>query len=58
MLIEFAIGHIALGPAGRRFAFREKSCIAWMRQLADNLPEAYKKYAAWPMKYVDNELEP
>ncbi|KAK3904773.1 hypothetical protein C8A05DRAFT_31445 [Staphylotrichum tortipilum] len=58
ILIEFAIGHIALGPVGRRFAFREKSCIAWMRRLADSLPEQYKKYAEWPMKFVDNDLEP
>ncbi|EAQ85204.1 hypothetical protein CHGG_09218 [Chaetomium globosum CBS 148.51] len=56
VLIEFAIGYIALGEVGRRFAYREKSCIAWMNQLAANLPERYKKYAEWPMNYVRTEL--
>ncbi|KAH6843124.1 hypothetical protein B0I37DRAFT_314112 [Chaetomium sp. MPI-CAGE-AT-0009] len=56
VLIEFAIGYVALGDVGRRFAFREKSCIAWMEQLAANLPDRYKKYAEWPMHYVRTEL--
>ncbi|KAL2135768.1 hypothetical protein VTI74DRAFT_6973 [Chaetomium olivicolor] len=56
ILIEFAIGYIALGPAGRRFAYREKSCIAWMKRLAASLPDEYMKYAEWPLKYVRNEL--
>lgn len=56
ILIEFAIGYLALGDFGRRFAYREKSCIAWMEQLAAALPDEYKKYAEWPMNYVRTEL--
>ncbi|KAK4154763.1 hypothetical protein C8A00DRAFT_32431 [Chaetomidium leptoderma] len=56
ILIEFAIGHIALGPAGRRFAYREKSCIAWMERLYAALPDEYRKYAEWPMNYVRTQL--
>ena len=56
MLIEFVIGYVALGDMGRRFAYREKSVIAWMQQIDANLPEKYKKYAEWPMHYVRTEL--
>ncbi|KAK3295145.1 uncharacterized protein B0H64DRAFT_139576 [Chaetomium fimeti] len=56
VLVEFAIGYVALGEVGRRFAYREKSCIAWMEQLAANLPDRYKKYAEWPTNYVRTEL--
>lgn len=52
ILIEFAIGHMALGPMGSRFAFRKRSCIAWMLRLAAGLPEEYQKYAEWPMNFV------
>ncbi|KAJ4306039.1 hypothetical protein N0V88_000834 [Collariella sp. IMI 366227] len=48
-LIEFSIGYLALGPAGSRFAYRERSCIAWMNRLADSLPDEYMKYVEWPM---------
>lgn len=50
--MEFAIGHIALGPVGSRFAFRKRTCIAWMERLAAALPDKYQKYAEWPMSYV------
>ncbi len=56
MLIEFAIGWLSLGDLGRRFAYRKKSCVAWMRRLADGLPDEYKKYAEWPMNYVNTAL--
>jgi hypothetical protein len=56
ILIEFAIGHIALGPNGRRFAYRQKSCVAWMERLAAALPDEYARYAEWPMGYVRREL--
>jgi hypothetical protein len=58
VLVEFAIGYIALGDVGRRFAYREKSCISWMNQLAAALPDGYKKYAEWPMNYVKTYLVP
>ncbi|KAK4178416.1 hypothetical protein QBC36DRAFT_344633 [Triangularia setosa] len=54
VLIEFAIGHIALTTAnkGLRFAYRKMTCIAWMEKLAAGLPAEYEKYAEWPTNYV------
>lgn len=52
ILIEFAIGMIALGSIGTRFAFRRRICIAWMENLAAGLPEKYQKYVDWPMSYI------
>ncbi|KAK4643635.1 hypothetical protein QC761_406450 [Podospora bellae-mahoneyi] len=54
VLIEFAIGHIALTTCnkGGRFAYRKRTCIAWMEKLAAGLPVEYEKYAEWPMNYV------
>ncbi|KAL2019194.1 hypothetical protein VTK56DRAFT_9994 [Thermocarpiscus australiensis] len=52
ILIEFAIGDVALGPVGARFAFRKKTCVAWMERLAAGLPDEYKQYTDWPMAYV------
>ncbi|KXX83336.1 Sterol uptake control protein 2 [Madurella mycetomatis] len=52
ILIEFGIGHISLGNIRFRFAYRKKTCIAWMERLAMSLPDEYKKYAEWPMSYV------
>ncbi|KAK0667544.1 hypothetical protein QBC41DRAFT_137465 [Cercophora samala] len=54
VLIEFAIGHIALTTVnkGCRFAYRKRTCIAWMEKLAAGLPAEYEKYAEWPMNYV------
>ncbi len=56
ILIEFQVGYLGLGDLGRRFAYREKSCIAWTKQLVDSLPDEYKKYAEWPMHYITTEL--
>ncbi|KAL2143954.1 hypothetical protein VTI28DRAFT_9784 [Corynascus sepedonium] len=56
ILIEFQIGYLGLGEAGRRFAYREKSCIAWMEHLAARLPDEYKKYAEWPLNFVRTYL--
>ncbi|AEO64023.1 uncharacterized protein THITE_2063451 [Thermothielavioides terrestris NRRL 8126] len=56
ILIEYAIGYFALGRFGRRFAYREKSSIAWMQRVADALPDEYKKYAKWPMDFVTKRM--
>ncbi|KAK4105261.1 hypothetical protein N658DRAFT_512750 [Parathielavia hyrcaniae] len=58
ILVEFAIGSIALGDVGRRFGFREKSCIAWMEHLDATLPDEYKRYAEWPRNYARTHLAP
>lgn len=52
LLVEFALGHFTLGSMGTRFAYRKKVMAAWMEKLAGILPEEYKKYAEWPMRYV------
>ena len=44
---------MALGDVGSRFAFRRRTCIAWMKRLAAGLPDKYKKYAEWPMDFIE-----
>ncbi|KAK4147451.1 uncharacterized protein C8A04DRAFT_9004 [Dichotomopilus funicola] len=56
VLIEYAIGTFALGAAGERFAYREKSCVAWMAKLEADLPGEYRRYVEWPVEYVRREL--
>ncbi|KAK3316085.1 hypothetical protein B0H66DRAFT_560330 [Apodospora peruviana] len=51
MLIEYAVGELALGSAGERFAFRKRVCIAWLDQLVDTLPEEYQSYIEWPKRF-------
>ncbi|KAK3998307.1 hypothetical protein QBC44DRAFT_2057 [Cladorrhinum sp. PSN332] len=52
MLIEFALGHLTLGPVGHRFAYKKKTVVHWMERLEAVLPEEFKSYAEWPMSYV------
>ncbi|KAK0708184.1 hypothetical protein B0H67DRAFT_603219 [Lasiosphaeris hirsuta] len=51
ILIEYAIGEIALGEANKRFAFRRRACLAWVDQLLKSLPEEYESYIQWSVKY-------
>ncbi|KAK0629059.1 hypothetical protein B0T17DRAFT_486797 [Bombardia bombarda] len=58
-LIEFHIGHLALGGAARnRFAFRRRTCLAWTDRLCRTLPERYRRpYLDWPIKYCTGMAE-
>lgn len=56
LLIEFAIGEITLGPAGWRFGFRRRSCLAWLDRLLGNLPENYLIHTEWPLKQAATML--
>ncbi|KAK4241499.1 hypothetical protein C8A03DRAFT_41112 [Achaetomium macrosporum] len=56
ILIEFAIGHMALGELGRRFAYRVKTCLEWMKRVVDALPPEYQKYAEWPVVFAREYL--
>jgi len=51
MLIEYAIGVVALGDAGERFGFRRRACIAWLNHLVASLPDEYESYLDWPKEY-------
>lgn len=53
MLIEFAIGALALGDVGERFGFRRRACIAWLNHLAASLPDEYESYLDWPKEYCE-----
>ena len=52
ILIEFAIGELALGPSGARFSFRRRASLAWLNGLLEVLPEKYQLYVQWPLKYA------
>ncbi|KAK5652745.1 hypothetical protein OQA88_9598 [Cercophora sp. LCS_1] len=56
LIIEFAIGEIALGGLGWRFGFRRRSCLAWLDRLIGNLPERYMTHIEWPLKYAERML--
>lgn len=51
MLIEYAIGVLALGDVGERFGFRRRACIAWLNHLIASLPAKYESYLDWPKEY-------
>ncbi|KAK3349349.1 hypothetical protein B0T25DRAFT_569992 [Lasiosphaeria hispida] len=51
ILIEYAIGEMALVAVTQRFAFRRRACLAWVDRLLRELPEEYESYVQWPVNY-------
>ena len=52
LFIEFAIGEFCLGQHGTRFGFRRRAVLAWLNGILETLPNEYRTYVEWPLKYA------